>query len=152
MKKIIAIALILVCVFSFTACTTDAPKEVDLEKVMQDINTQCNITNAQALEIEDLASYYLIMESSVKAFSAEIDTTGITEIVLVEAISEEAAASVATELDKRLQSKVSEAASYEAELLDIVKNAEVKTNGNYVSMIVCDDIDKANEVYEQAFA
>lgn len=151
MKRIATIAVALICIIAMSACSNNSAKKVDLAKAMQDINTECNITTTKDLTAEELTSYYLIEESDVTSFSAEIDIKGITEIVLIEAKDEQASKKVADLLEKRLTSKTNEAASYEPELLEIIKNTEVTTNNNYVSMIICEDTDKAKKIYDKAF-
>lgn len=157
MKKSLYFVLALVLLIYVPSCSGDGtqttePKNVDLSAVMQKINTECNIKNVEAIDdVKDLGNYYLILESSVKSYSAEIDKKGINEIVLVETVSEDAKKSVEEVLNQRLKSKISEAASYEADQLAIIKDCKVETNGNYVSMIVCEDADKATQIYKDAF-
>lgn len=152
MKKIIAFIISAICILSFAGCSDNTqPKDVDLNTVLTDINTACEITDAEKLsDVKDLSDYYLIDAKLVSSFAGEINTGSLTEIVLVKAADEQSAKTVAEKLEARLQSKGSEAASYSPENYEIIKSCKVTTDGVYVSMIVTEKADKALEIYNAA--
>ncbi len=150
MKRIIALALAAVMALAvFAGC---GAKKVDLNEVMSSINSTCGL-NLQKLEnAEDLNLYYGINTADVKQFAAEIDNNNNApvEIVLVEANDATAAGNIANALNARYNSIVNQYASYTPEKLDAVKACEVKTDGNFVSMIVAENASDITKVYNDA--
>lgn len=142
----------MVCVFLFVGCSSEA-KDVDLNAVMDTINSDYGIQNVSAVEDKErLNTLYQIAEEDVESFAAEISDTEITEIILVKAVDAEAATRVSEKLQIRLNGKKSQAASYEAEVLDLVQQCEVATNNDvYVSLIVADNVDDITATYNSFF-
>ena len=102
-------------------------------------------------DVNDLNKYYSIDTNDVVSFAAEIDTSGLDEIVLVQAKDAEAAARVEEKLQARYDSRSKEIASYSPENYEIMKKCEVKTDGNYVRMILAESAQEMAEVYNSYF-
>lgn len=152
MKRIATGLMAAICVFLFVGCSSEA-KDVDLNTVMDTINSDYNIQNTTAVADKDkLNTLYQIAQEDVESFAAEISDTEITEIILVKAVDADAATRISEKLQIRLNSKKSQAASYEAEVLDLVKQCEVSTNNDvYVSLIVADNVKDITATYDSFF-
>lgn len=150
--RVAAALMSMVCVFIFAGCSSEA-KDVDLNEVLNTINSEYKIENTTAVaDKEKLNTLYQIAEEDVESFAAEISETEITEIILVKAVDAEAATRVSEKLQIRLNGKKSQAASYEAEVLDLVKQCEVATNNDvYVRLIVADNVKEITDTYNSFF-
>lgn len=135
-----------------TACTQSA--DVDLQKVFDDINTQFEIFDLTVIDdVSKLNRYYMIEEDKVEQFAAEFsaESSVFTEIVLIKAVDETAAADIATLLNNHYQSRMSEAKSYNPESVAMLENCSVEQNGTYVSLIISDKADEIKETYNSYF-
>ena len=105
MKKFVVILLTLCLVFALTACggktetNTNSTKTVDLPAVYAGFGL--NSEDMLPLAETDLMEYYGIDAANVKQFAGAVNLTGISaeEIVLIEAVDANAAASVKAQLD-----------------------------------------------------
>lgn len=139
MKKIVVIAL--AAIMCFAALAGCGSKEVKLDEVLSEMNSTYNLSLKTLETTDELNKYYNINPDSVKQFAAEIDSNSNApvEIVLVEAVDNDAAAEIETALASRYNSIISQYASYNSDKLDMVKGCEVTKEGNFLSLIIADD-------------
>lgn len=161
-KSILVLVLCLLMSLSLCACTenegeTPASQPVNLTVVLADINSKFGFSEDTMRTIEDTDSldlYYSISPADVKQFAAETtkDTANdITEIILVEAVDADAAKRVADALETRRQSQRDLCNSYSPELVAIIDECPVDTDGNYVSLIISDKGQEITDCYKSAF-
>ena len=145
MKKIFALILTTLLIATvFTACGGSA-KNVDLKAVMEQINSTYGLDGLKNIEDTDgLHRYYQIEANQVKQFAAELtaNASSYNEVVIVEAVDQSAADAVETQLNARRRSQLSTAKSYDAEQVSMIEGCEVKTNGNFVYLVIGDQYDK----------
>ncbi|MBQ7217997.1 MAG: DUF4358 domain-containing protein [Ruminococcus sp.] len=167
MKRILAFTLaVLMMAAVLVACggsndkkSDDASaKSVDLNKVLGDINSQYDISEStvdglKKLETNaELDRYYMIAESDIKQFAAErsSSSTDFTEIVLVEANDSAAVDKIVTQLNSRLDAQRSTAKSYTPEAVAVLESCSVKTNGNFIYLVISDKADGIVKLVEDA--
>ena len=152
MKKIaICLLSLVLSLCMLTACGT---ADVDLKTVFDDINSQFGITDLTVIEdASKLNRYYMIDESKVEQFAAEFsaESSVFTEVVLIKAVDEAAASEIATLLNNHLQSRMSEAKSYNPESVAMLEGCSVETNGVYVSLIIGEKAAEMKAVYDSYF-
>ena len=152
MKKIaICLLSLVLSLCMLTACGT---ADVDLKVVFDDINSQFGISGLTVIEdASKLNRYYMIEESKVEQFAAEFsaESSVFTEIVLIKAVDEAAASEIATLLNNHLQSRLSEAKSYNPESVAMLEGCTVETNGVYVSLIIGENAAEMKAVYDSYF-
>ena len=154
MKKLISLMLVVAFALSLCACAskTSAPKK---DVNLSDVYASFGVTDEEMLTLssDDLLEYYGIEAADVKQFAGAVNTTGIKcdEIVLVEAVSSEAADRVKTALDNRYQAKLNEMDGYLPDEYAIVKECSVTQNGNFVAMIVGPNAQALTGIYNEAF-
>ncbi len=169
MKKVNLLTLILamVLMLSLFACSDDksggdgatnpADEAPVLTEVLAAINKDAGIEDADMKPIENadgLNLYYSIDTADVKQMSAERainSSEDITEIVLVEAVDKDAATRVYDNLVLRYDSQKDLCSSYSPEFVATISECEVVQDGNFVSMIICDDYDTAKATYDSFF-
>ncbi len=135
-----------------TACS--GTYNIDLLAVFDDINTQFDISGLTVIDdIDKLNRYYMIEEDMVKQYAAEFssESSVFTEIILIEAVDDASATEVATLLNNHYQSRLSEAKSYNPESVKMLESCSVEQNGNYVSLIIADNADEIEAVYNSYF-
>lgn len=147
MKKIIAIALVLVA--GLTLLAGCGAKSANLKDVTSKLNSEYSLSLKELTDVADLNTYYSIDTADVKQFAAEIDETNAApkEIVLVEAVDATAADRVEKALTNRYNSIYGTYSSYSPEQLDMVKSCKVTKDGNFVSLIVADNAPAMVDVY-----
>ena len=151
MKKLISLAaLFILCLAILTGC---GAKEVNLNEVMDKINSDFSLSLRVLESADDLNTYYSIETADVKQFAAEIDANNDApvEIVLVEAVDADAATRVETALTTRYNAIVNQYSSYTPEKLDMVQACKVTKDDNYVTMIVADNASEILNVYYDFF-
>lgn len=137
MKKILLLICSLLLVITLL-CGCGA-KSVDLNQIMDYINTEYNITNVTKIDdVTKLKRYYEIEKEDVKQFAAEYasDAKVYCEVVLVEAVDSNAADRIITSLQNHLDAKISEGRSYSPEDVAMLESCEVYKNGNYIALII----------------
>ena len=138
------------CGNSGSGTASTAAKEINLSEVISTINSGSPNKMELIESVDDLNKYYSISKEDVKSFGAEIDQSGIDEVVIVEAVDADAASRIQAKLQQRYNSKKQQGASYSPEDLQIIKNCSVKTNGNIVSMIISSNAGAMEEVLNSA--
>jgi hypothetical protein len=163
MKKIFASALIIVmCALMLFGCgesaqtaDTNALKDVALSAATDKLNTDIFDGGANMKVIDSLDKlelYYDIAPEDVAEFSAEISknsATEIDEVVIIKAVDSNAAKRIADKLELRLQSQKDLCASYSAQLLAVAEKCEVRTKDVLVTLIICDDYQKAISICDE---
>lgn len=152
MKKYIS--LILAVFFILTLCGCEKELTTDLETVISDINEKFAFDTMNEIESkEELSQYYLIETDDVNTFAAEFSTgkSYTTEIILVEAVDEISAENVAKVLENYYRTRVDMANTYDANFAYILSSCSVKTEGRYVSLVIADNAQEIEEVYNSYF-
>ena len=143
MKRILTVVTAALLILAIcTAC--GSAKSADLKALMSEINTTYGLANMKAVEdAESLNRYYQVDPESIKQFAAELPSSSkdFNEIILIEAVDENAAAQIKTLLDARLRSQLSSAKSYNADQVSMIEACETTQNGNYVYLVIGEEHD-----------
>lgn len=110
---------------------------MDLAALRTQFVTDYSLTDVLEVETEGLNNLYGITEDMVKnsaSFSASSGAAFAQEVVMVEAVDESAAATVAEKLETRLSTIAEQAASYDPDSLALAEKCKVVTDGVYVGM------------------
>ena len=152
MKRVFTI--IIAAVLALAMLTACGAKNVDLKKVLDDINSKYDLSTLTAVDnVENLKRYYTISPEDVKQFAAEFTkaaSEGYTEVILIEAVDADAAGRIKTQLDSRLRSQLSDAKSYNAEQVSMIEACSPKDNGNFVWLVISDKQADINADIEKA--
>ena len=148
MKRIVslaAIVLTLTMALSLAACgeepgtnentendqnqtsSNETGKTVDLAALRTQFVTDYSLTDVLEVETEGLNNLYGITEDMVKnsaSFSASSGAAFAQEVVMVEAVDESAAATVAEKLETRLSTIAEQAASYDPDSLALAEKCK----------------------------
>ena len=153
MKRMIALIMAALMLAAVLAACGESTKDVDLNTVMTDINSQFGFTGLKTIEDTDaLNRYYMIEQDDVKQFAAELSTAAsqYTEVVMAEGNDQAAADRIKAQLDSHLSSQLSTAKSYDADQVSMIEACEVKQNGNFVYLVVSDQAADIVNVIEAA--
>lgn len=121
--------------------TTDS---VDLAALRDQMIADYELTDTLPVETAALENAYGITADLVKSsasFNAASGAAFPQEIVMVEAVDENAAAQVAEKLTNRLSSIAEQAASYDPDSLALAEKCTVVTDGVYVGMFFSTNYD-----------
>ena len=115
-----------------------AENKVDLAAVRTAIVDQLGLTDPLNLDTDALNNLYGINPSLV-AQSASFTVAAGTfpdEVIMVEAVSDEAVASIQEKLQRRLDQVMVQSQSYDAENYKAAQSCQVRVNGRFVSLIL----------------
>ena len=124
-----------------SAASSEASK-VDLNTVLDKINTENDLSLDKIDDVKKLKRYYGIDEADVKQFAGETDKSDPNapiEIVLIEGKDAAAAGRIESALNTRYGSVLNTYTSYSPDKVDMVKACKVTKDGNFVSMIIADN-------------
>ena len=126
------------------------PEEIDLAVVRDDILSTLEIEDPFLLDTDALLNLYGITPEQVKQSASFVTMAGTfpDEIILVEAVDETAAASIAEALQRRLDEVMVQSKSYDAENYAAAQACRVRTKGLFVSLILSPRHDEIAAVYE----
>ncbi len=146
MKRVISLVLVaLIAVAVLAGCgggSVEAGKAVDLNAVLDKINSENNLSLEKVTEGKMLNRYYGIDENDVKQFAVEMDKSdpnAPVEIVLIEAKDATAAENINKALETKYNSVLSTYTSYTPEKVDMVKACKVTKDGNFLSLIIAEN-------------
>lgn len=155
MKKILAIAfsmLFILC--AFTGCGgTDSSSEVELSKVLADINDNGGLSSMKTItNSTDLQKQFDIDPESVSDYIAEVSEDGDfpTTVIVTKAVDEESVQAINDKLNAYLNSKLSNAQSYNTDQVSTIEECKVQDNGLYSMLVIAEnhkDIEKIIESY-----
>ena len=115
-----------------------AENQVDLAAVRTAIVDQLGLTDPLNLDADALNNLYGI-DPSLVAQSASFTVAAGTfpdEVVMVEAVSDEAVATIQEKLQSRLDQVLVQSQSYDAENYKAAQSCQVRVNGRFVSLIL----------------
>ena len=150
MRRVALLALAAALALGTAACGGGSKTaELDVGQVMEAMLEKAPIEGSIQLTQEDMLNFYGIPAEDIEAFSASLAADGITakEIVLVKAVSEEAAGEVETKLQNRLDARRNEFNNYLPDQYAVVEKSEVKRDGVYVRLIISPQQDELVELY-----
>lgn len=149
-RRAALLALALVVALGAVACGGgSASADLDVNQVMEALLDKAPIEGSIQLTEDDMLNFYGIPAEDMEAFAAQLAADGITakEIVLVKAVSEEAAGEVESKLQNRLDARRNEFNNYLPDQYAVVEKSEVKRDGVYVRLIISPQQEELAEVY-----
>lgn len=126
---------------------------VDLEALKAQMIADSGITDYIDVPAENLASVYNLGADSIvnaAAFNAMAGGAFPEEIVMIQAVNEDAATEMATQLEARLTQIADQAASYDPVSLELAENCPVVTSGCYVGLFFTTHYDAMTAAFTQA--
>ncbi len=157
MKKFFTLALCLLTALCLTACggneeatQPDAGNaaSVDLAACLEQIKTDCALTDARNINTDMLFDTYGIAAEQYKQAACCMVPTGVfpAEVLMFEAVDAAAASAIAAKLELRLQEVKNQSQSYDAENYALAQQCAVNTNGNIVTLFISADFANMNSI------
>ncbi|MBR5485278.1 MAG: DUF4358 domain-containing protein [Oscillospiraceae bacterium] len=152
-------AAVLCTAIAFAAFTGCAAKEeqtdIDLTKTADELQSQLVFKdNLNRLDDSMMSNFYPSVDlSKVSEYAVFVSGTGSTaeEIALFELKSSDDIQMIENAIDERLTDQKIAYQDYVPEEMVKIENAVVKTGGNYVFAVLCDDTDSASEILSGYF-
>lgn len=157
--RVMAIVLSFLMLMAFSACKKgeELSGDVTLGSMFDSVLEKSGVSADSMTKLEtkeDLENNYLIDPEDVKDFSAMVarnSTQSINEFVIIEAVDSDAAERVSSWLQIRLDGQMGLCQSYSPEFVAILEKCKVEINGNFVSMIICENATEVREHYNTFF-
>lgn len=127
---------------------------VQLSEVRSAMINQMSITDPLLLECDMLVDLYGISVDMLTQAAAFVTMAGTfpDEIILTEAVDEDAAAAIETALQKRLDEVLVQSETYDAENFAAAQECKVVRNGLFVALILSPKQADLTAIYEGFFA
>lgn len=153
MKKVFSMLLAAtLLLLTMCACSgKEEPQTKDFSTIKSEIKEKVDLSSLyEVSNLEELCLVYGIEQADVSDYLAYYSLTGVDseEIAVIEAIDSDAASRIKSALEVRYNSKLNEAASYDASQHELVKKCSVEVDGNIVSMIIRDDAADIMSIYK----
>lgn len=151
MKKYVSILLIVISLFTISACTKTETKHVDLNAVYGEF--EAIMPEMMLLDESSRFTFLGIPSDNCKQAITAICSNGLRsdEIWLIEAKDAEAFEQITELMNSRLAAKKEETISYSPEQYAVVEKAAMITHDLYIAFIVSPDVDTLKSVFEAAF-
>lgn len=154
-KKLLGILLVCTMITAmFTGCNGSADVTIDTGKLADDI--YAGVTWQDQIGEVDLSkalSLYGISSDAVASGKVYISTNATAEeIAVLEAASSDNVAELKSGLESRVEAQKTSFESYNAAEVPKLEAALITANGNYVILVVCDDVSEAEAIVDDAFA
>lgn len=152
MKKLIALMMTAVMLLGLAACggAADDTKSVDLGAVYESMED--TLPAMLLMDEESMMNYYGVDASMCKQVVLAICGDGLRadEVWLIEAADEECLKSLKAMAESRLTAKEDETIDYTPDQYEVVKEAELYTNGLYLVFIVSPEVDTLKAAVDAA--
>lgn len=170
MKRILAVIFVLSLIFVFASCNSETETDnttatdndttafvevssVSVQDIMNEIENKGYLPeNPVKLTKNDLLDYYGIEPSDVKDCAVVQNPSGYQdEIIIIEAVDENAKATVKGILEDQINYKRDQMMNYDAEMFDILSDCHVITNGNYVALFISAEREAIGTIFNSYF-
>lgn len=147
MKRIFAIALMLVLALGLIAC--GGGKTMDIDAVKAQIMEKVKPVDPLDLPTDRLTELYGIEAEDVKKSACFITMGGTfpDEAVIIEAVDAAAADRIAAKLQQRLDDVSNQAQNYDADQFALLKKCKVQKTGNYLALFISAENAKMQEIF-----
>lgn len=168
MKRMVALCLAALMLTALLAACgdngkqdeTDAAKvkSVSLTELLSTINAEMGISEStiEGLNIitteSELFRKYGVHEKLIKQFAAERTSSknDYMELVMIEAIDEDAVTQIVNQLNSRLDAQRNTAKSYNPEAVELLENCKITTNGNFIYLVISEKQKEIEKMIEEA--
>ena len=129
----------------------DETDKTVLETVRDEILDELAIEDAMFIETENLNSLYGIEEGVIKSSGCFVTMSGTFphEIIMVEAVDNNAVDTIVTSLEKKLSEVLIQSKSYDAKNYELAQQCKVYTKGNYVTLFLSPDHAKMQTILDK---
>ena len=153
MKKRLTALMLALCMVLLCACGAKTAKSSDLAALKADILAHMDPDDVMELNADDILEMYGIQAADVKQSVALIakESLNSDEVLLFEAVDDDAAQRVLEKLNNRYQAKLNETENYLPDEYAVIKTCSVVMDGNYVAMIVAPNAADLVKIYNESF-
>ena len=142
----------------FAGCSREVSEEKDIpisditEKLLSDL-TWVDTPLIPAPNMEYFSKLYGFDQMDLESYEVYIGFSNSTaeEIAVVKLNDKKDLPAVEEAMQKRVDTKKNEVENYKPEEVYKLENAVITSHGRYAALIVCDEFDKADEVFESCF-
>lgn len=129
--------------------SSHAASDVDLSQVRSAILQKEGIEDAMLLDADAMSGLYGIDLSQIKQAAGFVTMSGTFphEIIMIEAVNVQSAASIEAALNTKLSEVMNQARSYDAENYALAQKCKVSKKGNFVSLFLSPKQAEINTVY-----
>lgn len=148
--------LLLMVLLVVCGCSRDAgEKDIPLSDISAKLMSDLTWVDGPLYQINEtaIANNYSFGELGLEGCEAYLAATGATaeEIVVLKLTDKKDLSDAEAALQKRVESQKKQFENYVPAEVYKLENAVIASHGRYVALIVCDEFDKAAEVFESCF-
>lgn len=153
-RKSLKIAILAAaCAAVLCSCGGNSDKATANELILAAKNCGAEFQEMEKVETSDIKYYYNLDESWYSDFAAVVsgNQAFADEIVVIKASSSSNVDNIKNALEERIQSRKTTLESYAPDEYQKLCNSSVKTKGDYVYLVVGDDINEAEKAIKDSF-
>ena len=159
LRKTMAFMLSIIGMVSmFSGCSRDpagnAEKDVPISDITEKLKSDLTwVDSMRQLEDSVIEKWYSFDSEKVESCEVYVAETGATaeEIAVVKLSDKSGLSDVEEIMQKRVDKRKKEFENYVPSEMYKLENAVNTNHGNYAALIICDDFEKAGDVFEECF-
>ena len=150
------ITLLLAATMLFVSCScngnninnTETKKEISIAEITENILSECTFPDMYALTKEELEGEYGVDAALITDFYAAVPTEypGIERIFIATTANASDTGTVIAELFATFETVKAEYKDYLPDEYTKTRNAKIISDDNFVSLIICENADTANDI------
>lgn len=153
--KGLLVALAAALVFAGCSREVSEEKDVPISDITEKLLSDLTWVDGPLFQLNDnaVSKTYDFGEAGIEGCEVYIAASNATaeEIAVVKLNDKKDLPAVEEAMQKRVDTKKKEVENYKPEEVYKLENAVITSHGRYAALIVCDEFDKADEVFESCF-
>lgn len=160
MKKLGWIGMLfMVVALMFTGCSQSGSESVQLkdgetlESVVTSITEELTMPMPAQVDDTILKDVFYVDPEDTNSYFGQFAMVNVSSanVIVVEAKGEDQVASIQESLEKRKDDVCNSFEMYLPDQYEIAQNGKVVTKGNYVALLMIENVDRAEEIFNEAF-
>ena len=149
----------MVVALMFTGCSQSGSESVQLkdgetlESVVTSITEELTMPMPAQVDDTILKDVFYVDPEDTNSYFGQFAMVNVSSanVIVVEAKGEDQVASIQESLEKRKDDVCNSFEMYLPDQYEIAQNGKVITKGNYVALLIIENVDRAEEIFNEAF-
>lgn len=155
-KNVFALTVIMVIILTLlTGCSSKdtTSKEPSIDEIDQNINDDVDISNMVESDSDKLEKLYDIDIDKVENFKLYTAKTNIeaNELLILKVKNEEDIGDIKEDINDRIESQTNSFKDYLPDEYFLIEKHVLKSNGNYIIFIICEEAEKIESLFDKSF-
>ena len=149
----------MVVALMFTGCSQSGSESVQLkdgetlESVVTSITEELTMPMPAQVDDTILKDVFYVDPEDTNSYFGQFAMVNVSSanVIVVEAKGQDQVASIQESLEKRKDDVCNSFEMYLPDQYEIAQNGKIVTKGNYVALLIIENVDRAEEIFNEAF-